>query len=165
MCACVCARARTRALRSMCSVYLEGGEKKKDTKGERGSKNGVKERRRERERENTRGSQTGVSRRGYGTTPEAADWTDRWSASSNKIQSLGPKECESPSFFPPLPLGASHPPAPFAVHRSPSHSIPSSPWSHRPFPAIARKLSLFRYLQGGQGEGRWGCAQRRLMGV
>lgn len=33
---------------------------------------------------------------------EAGDWTVRGAASSNKIQSLGPKECESPGFFPPL---------------------------------------------------------------
>lgn len=33
---------------------------------------------------------------------ETGDWTVRGAASSNKIQSLVPKECESPGFFPPL---------------------------------------------------------------
>jgi len=33
---------------------------------------------------------------------EANDWTVRGAASSNKIQSLRPKECESPGFFPTL---------------------------------------------------------------
>jgi hypothetical protein len=33
---------------------------------------------------------------------EAEDWTVRGAASSNKIQSLGAKECESPGFFPTL---------------------------------------------------------------
>lgn len=33
---------------------------------------------------------------------EAGDWTVRGAASSNKIQSLRPKECESPGFFPTL---------------------------------------------------------------
>lgn len=33
---------------------------------------------------------------------KAGDWTVRGAASSNKIQSLRPKECESPGFFPTL---------------------------------------------------------------
>lgn len=92
---------------------------------------------------------------------KAGDWTVRGAASSNKIQSLRPKECESPSFFPTLGTTrrrAAYPPLSIASSLPRTSCDPrrgSAPFTRpsRPF-----RLSLFLYSSRG-------CAQRRLMGV
>lgn len=63
---------------------------------------------------------------------ETDDWTVRGAASSNKIQSLGPKECESPGFFPTLgvPRGGEQLSVPLF---SPLPPPPPPP----PFPTVA----------------------------
>lgn len=88
------------------------------------------------------------------STGKAGDWMVCRVASSNKIQSLGPKECESPGFFPPLvpreplnlpylPTSSDHPPERFSVHLPPlfPSSIPAC------FPLLAFLFSFV--FQGG----------------
>lgn len=128
----------------------------------------------EREREIARGVGRGLGCKGVNggvAGGETGDWTVRGAASSNKIQSLGPKECESPGFFPPLlplalllSLARLLRPHPRRSERA--REVFSTPFRVSPLslpvplalhPSLGR-LSLFLRLSRG-------CAQRGLMGV
>lgn len=74
---------------------------------------------------------------------EADDWTVRGAASSNKIQSLRPKECESPGFFPTLGTTrrrAAYPP--LSTASSPRRGSAPSIRSSRPLPPFSFPLLL-----------------------